>query len=240
MNTKGLFAIVLLLATTQAFASVGDYKETACSAEYFTANNCSACFEGTALANGDQINGLYDSWTNKNVNEQIIYKGEQVMPEIIPLSAGTTFVANPLDPIAFWKYWTEVIWTVSPTGSGIQEFILDAGKSVKFLDADLGASYTLTATDKAPGEVLGVLKFPLSYHDVDVDGNEGKKNTHIECVSYTSKVAAPVVVAPVEIVNPEPVQMTTVKTGPGESLLLMAFALLIAAGFIVVRNRKNT
>ncbi|MFA6090570.1 MAG: hypothetical protein WC774_02235 [Candidatus Gracilibacteria bacterium] len=239
MNTKGLFAIALLLTTTQAFASVGDYKETACSAEYFTANNCSACFEGMDLANGDQINGLYDSWMNKNTNEQIIYKGEQVMPEIIPLSAGTTFVANPLDPTTFWKYGTEVIWTDSPTGSGKQEFILDAAKSVKFLEADLGASYTLTATDKAAGEVLGVLKFPLSYHNVDLDGNEGKKETHIECVSYTSKAAAPVAVLPVEVINPVPTQMTTVKTGP-ESLLIMAFALLIAAGFVIVRNRKNT
>jgi hypothetical protein len=91
------------------------------------------------------------------------------------------------------------------------------------LEGDLGASYTLTSTDKKDGETLGVLKFPLSYHNVDADGNEGKKETHIECVAYTSKVAAAVAaVVPVEVVKPAPVtpivpepkKMTAVKTGP--------------------------
>lgn len=238
MNAKGLLGIVLLLATSQAFAAVGDYKETACTAEYFTANNCSACFEGNALAIGDQINGLYDSWTNKNTNEQLIYKDEQVMPEMAPIGT-TVFAPNPVDPTAFWKYGTQVIWTDSATGTGKQEFMLDAGKSVKFLESDLGASYSLASTDGKDGDVIGVLKFPLSYHNVDADGNEGKKETHIECVSYTAKVAA-VAVAPVETVKPAPVEpkkMTEVKTGP-ESLILMTLALLIAAGFVVVRNRK--
>lgn len=240
MNAKSLIGMALFLVTTQAFAAVSDYKEISCTAEYFTANNCGACFEGKSLANGDQVNGLYDSWTNKNVNEQLIYKDEQVMPEMVPLSAGTTFVANPLDTAAFWKYGTQVIWTESTTGTGKQEFMLDAGKSVKFLEADLGASYTLTATDKKDGEVVGVLKFPLSYHNVDADGNEGKKETHVECVSYTAK-ASVAKVTPVEIVKPkapEPKKLTTVKTGP-ESLLLMALALLIAAGLVVARNRKK-
>lgn len=237
-NTKGLLGIALFLVTAQTFAAVGDYKETACTAEYFTANNCSACFDGTALANGDQVNGLYDTWTNKNANEQLIYKDEQIMPEMVPLSSGTIFIANPIDPTAYWKYGNQVIWTDSMTGTGKQEFMLDAGKSVKFLEADLGASYTLTATDKKDGEVVGVLKFPLSYHNVDADGNEGKKETHIECVSYTAKVTAAAVV-PVEVVKPapEPKKLTTVKTGP-ESRILMTLALLIAAGFVVVRSRK--
>lgn len=239
MNTKGLLGIALFLVTAQAFAAVGDYKETACTPEYFTANNCSACFEGKALATGDQINGLYDSWTNKNTNEQLMYKDEQTMPEIVPVGA-TVFTPNPIDPTAFWKYGSQVIWTDSATGTGKQEFMLDSAKTIKFLEADLGASYSLASTDKKDGEVVGVLKFPLSYHNVDADGNEGKKETHIECVSYTAKVAA-VAVAPVEVVKPAPVvpqKMTTVKTGPTESLALMALALLIAAGFVVVKSRK--
>lgn len=238
-NTKSLLAIVLFLATTQAFAAVGDYKETACTAEYFTANSCGACFEGTSLATGDQINGLYDSWTNKNANEQLIYKDEQTMPQMMPLSSGTIFITNPIDPTAYWKYGNQVIWTDSATGTGKQEFMLDAGKSVKFLEADLGASHTLTATDKKDGEVIGVLKFPLSYHNVDADGNEGKKETHIECVSYTAKVAAAKVV-PTEVIKPapQPKTMTKVKTGP-ESLILMTLALLIAAGVVIMRNRKS-
>ncbi len=247
MNTKGLMGIVFLLATTQTFAAVGDYKETACTAEYFTTNSCTACFEGTALSVGDQVTGLYDSWTNKNANEQLIYKDEQVMPQMVPVSAGTVFAANPTDPMAYWKYGSQVIWTDSATGSGKQEFMLDAGKSVKFLEADLGASYTLTSTDKKSGAVVGVAKFPLSYHNVDADGNEGKKETHIECVAYTAKVAA-IAAAPVEVVKPAPQSTpqpapnvpkptTAVKTGP-ESLIFVTLALLITAGFVVIRRRK--
>ncbi len=235
MSYKSLLGIALFLTTTQAFAAVGDYKEIACTAEYFTANNCSACFEGKALSTGDQINGLYDSWTNKNANEQLIYKDEQVMPEIVALTPGTIFVANPIDPAAYWKYGNQVIWTDSATGTGKQEFMLDAGKTVKLLEADLGASYTMTATDAQNGAVVGVLKFPLSYHNVDADGNEGKKETHLECVSYAAK-AAPI--AAVEIVKPEPTKLTTVKTGPEESLALLAIALLVAAGLVIVRSRK--
>ncbi|MDD2917013.1 MAG: hypothetical protein PHH70_04180 [Candidatus Gracilibacteria bacterium] len=237
-NMKGLLGVALLLVTSQTFASVGDYREIDCNADYFTANNCSACFEGKAVAVGDQINGLYDTWTNKNANEQIIYKDEQSMPEIVPVIAGTVFLANPLDPVAYWKYGNQVIWTDSATGTGKQEFMLDAGKSIKFLEADLGASYTMTANNAPNGSVVGVVKFPLSYHNVDADGNEGKKETHIECVSYTTKPTT-VTVAPVEVVKPEPKKLTTVKTGPEESLALFAIALLIAAGVVVVRNRKS-
>ena len=241
MNTKYLLGAVALLATTQTFASVGDYKETACTASYFTANNCTACFEGKAVAVGDQINGLYDTWTNKNSNEQLIYKDEQSFPTLVPLSSGTVFLANPVDPASYWKYGNQVIWTDSATGTGKQEFMLDAGKTVKFLEADLGASYTLNTSDVANGAVAAVLAFPISYHNVDADGNEGKKETHIECVSYTAKVLA-AVVAPVEVVQPlpnppVPQKITAVKTGP-EALIFMTLALLIAAGFMVVKNRK--
>ncbi len=246
MNTKSLLGMIVLLTTTQTFASVGDYKEIACTADYFTAQSCTACFEWKALSVGDQINGLYDSWTNKNTNEQLIYKDEQNMPEMIPTSSGTVFLANPVDPSAYWKFGNQVIWTDSATGTGKQEFMLDAGKSIKFLEAELGASYTLSSTDKKTNEVIWVLKFPLSYHDVDADGNEGKKETHIECVSYTANVATAVApspsvkpTTPTTPIAPEPKKLTTVKTGP-ESLILMTLAFFIAAGFIVFRGKKSS
>lgn len=239
MNTKILISGALLLMSTSAvFAAVGDYKETACTAE-LTSQSCDVCFTGDKVAPGGQVTGFFDSWTNKNQNEQIIYKDEQTMPEMIALSSGTVFTANPLDPESFWKFGSAVIWTDSATGTGKQEFMLDAGKTVRYIEADLGASYTLTSTDRAGGEVVGVLRFPLNYHNVDTDGNEGKKETITECVAYTADVAT-AKVTPVETVQPtpEPKKMTTVKTGPGESLVLVAMALLIAAGLVAVRRRK--
>lgn len=241
MSIKNILLASLVLATTvtTTFAAVGDYKEIACTQEYFTANSCGQCFEGGKLAVGDKISGLYDMWTNKNKTEQIAYKDEQTFPEIVPLSSGTTFTANPLDASAFWKYGSEVIWTDSATGTGKQEFMLDAGKSLKFMEADLGAAYTLDTTDKSNGEVIALAKFPVAYHNVDEDGNEGTKETHIECVAYTADVAvaaaAPVVTPPA----PEPKKMTAVKTGPESSLLLFAVALLLSALIIAMRNRRR-
>jgi len=241
MNTKILISGALLLMSTSAvFAAAGEYKETACTAEYFTSQSCDLCFTGDKVAPGWQITGLFDSWTNKNQNEQIIYKDEQTMPEMVALSSGTVFTANPLDPESFWKFGSAVIWTDSATGTGKQEFMLDAGKTVRFIEGDLGASYTLTSTDKAGGEVVGVLKFPLNYHNVDADGNEGIKESHTECVAYTADVAT-AVVTPVETVQPtptpEPKKMTTVKTWP-ESTILVILTLLIAAGLVAIRKRK--
>lgn len=242
MNAKNIIVLALVASATMtstAFAAVGDYKEIACDAAYFSANSCKACFEGKAIAVGEAVNGLYDGWTNKNASEQLIYKDEQTMPSMVPTSPATTFVANPSDPALFWKFGKEIIWTDSTTGTGRQEFMLSAGKTVRFLEGDLGASYTLSATDKKAGETVGVLVIPINYHNVDVDGNEGKREVHTECVAYTSKAAIARVV-PVETVKPAqlPPKMTTVKTGPQE-MILVALALLIAAGFIVARNRKT-
>lgn len=240
MNTKILISGALLLMSTSAvFAAAGDYKETTCTATYFTSQSCDLCFTGDKVAPGGQITGLFDSWTNKNQNEQIIYKNEQTMPEMVAMSSGTVFTANPADPESFWKFGSSVIWTDSATGTGKQEFMLDAGKTVQYIESDIGASYTLASTDKAGGEVVGILKFPLNYHNVDADGNEGVKETITECVAYTADVAT-AKVTPVETVQPtpEPKKMTTVKTGPGESIVLVAIALLISAGLILIRRRK--
>lgn len=240
MSTGKILAFTLLVSatiTTTTFAAVGNYKEISCDAAYFANNSCNACFEGKAVSVGDEINGLYDMWSNKNSTEQLIYKDEQVMPSMVTTSAGTTFTANPSDPSLFWKFGPQIIWTDSATGSGKQEFMLDAGKTVRFLEGDIGAAYKLASTDKANGEVVGVLAIPTSYHNIDADGNEGKKQVHIECVSYTNKAAVAKVV-PVEIVKPAPApKLTTVKTGP-EEMILVAVALLIAAGFVIVKNRK--
>lgn len=232
--------VVVLASVSSAFASVGDYKETSCAQDYFTANNCTACFDGGNVTVGQKIGGLYDTWTNKNSDEQVIYKDEQTFPSMKATSEGTVFGSNPVDAATFWKYGADVIWVDSNTGSGKQEFVLEAGKSAKFLEADLGASYAMEKTDKKAGEVVGVLAFPLSYHNLDKDGNEGKRTTHIECVAYKSN-AAVAKVAPVVVAKPAPVipkEVTKVKTGP-ESIVIIALAFLIAAGVMAIRRRNS-
>gem|GEM_PF-4556006 len=53
MNTKILISGALLLMSTSAvFAAAGEYKETACTAEYFTSQSCDLCFTGDKVAPG--------------------------------------------------------------------------------------------------------------------------------------------------------------------------------------------
>lgn len=229
-----LAAALVIASVSQAFALPGDYKEIQCSTQsFFAANNCNQCFEGGKVAVGQKITGLYDTWTNKNTTEQIAYKDEQVYPDMVNLGgSGVSWKITPSDPKLFWKYGTEVLWVDSLTGSGKQEFVLDPGKTVTYMEADLGANVSLEKSDKTAGEYVGLMRFPVAFHDVATDGKDGPLQMHYECVAFASE-AAP---APTPAPTPTP-QATEVKTGP-ESFLLLAFAALLSLSFFAFRRKQ--
>ncbi|MDQ1344326.1 MAG: hypothetical protein QG650_1046 [Patescibacteria group bacterium] len=231
-----LAAALAFASISQAFALPGDYKEIECSTQaFFTANNCNQCFEGGKVAVGQKITGLYDTWTNKNATEQIAYKDEQVYPEMVNLGGeGVSWKNTPSDPATFWKYGTEVLWVDSLTGTGKQEFVLDPSKTVTFMEADLGANVSLEKSDKTAGEYVGLMKFPVAFHDVNDAGKDGPVQTHYECVAFASDaVAAPAAPKPA----PVPPKATAVKTGP-ESFLFVALALLLSLSLVAFRRKK--
>ncbi len=230
-----LAATLSLFAISSAFALPSDYKEVDCStASFFAANNCNQCFDGGKVAVGQKITGLYDTWTNKNDTEQIAYKDEQVYPEMVNLGGeGVSWKSNPSDPSLFWKYGSEVVWVDSLTGTGKQEFVLDPGKTITFMEADLGANYSLEKSDKTAGETIGLAKFPLAFRDVSAAGKEGDLQMHYECVAYAAESAP----APAPQPKPVPPQATVVKTGP-ESFLLLALAALLSLSFVAFRRKK--
>lgn len=234
-TSLALAAALTLVTVSNAFALPGDYKEIECSTQaFFAANNCNQCFDGGKVAVGQKITGLYDTWTNKNAAEQIAYKNEQVYPEIVNLGGdATSWKSTPSDPSLFWKYGAEVLWVDSLTGTGKQEYVLDPGKTVTFMEADLGANYSLEKTDKKAGEAVGLAKFPVAFHDVSADGKESAVQLHYECVAFASE-AAP---APAPVVKPVTPQATVVKTGP-ESFLLLALAALLTLSFVAFRRKK--
>ena len=168
-----LLTVVAMSATLVASAAPGDYKEIPCTSQaFFSANSCNQCFEGGKVTVGQKITGLRDTWTNGTKNELIAYKDEQVYPEVVSLGgAGTSWVANPSNPSLYWKYGTDVIWVSSLTGSGKQEYSLDTGKTITFMESDFGASYALDKTDSKGGYV-GLMKFPVVYHEVSAGGQE--------------------------------------------------------------------
>lgn len=236
MKASAFFVSALsatILGVSSVSALPGDYKEIQCATQsFFAANSCNQCFDGGKVTVGQKLTGFYDTWTNKNQSEQVAYKGEQSYPEMVNLGGtATSWKAIPDDAATYWKYGAEIIWVDSLTGSGKQEYTLDPGKTVTFMEADLGASYSLEKTDKKAGEFVGLMKFPVAYHDVSSSGNEGEKLNHVECVAFASVAAA----APAA---PKPVpQATAVKTGP-ESFLLIAFALLLSFVFVAYRRKK--
>lgn len=246
---RASFAVTLsAVAVSSAFAAVNDYKEVACDADFFKTNGCNQCFDGGTVSSGQKLTGFYDMWVNKNKTEQIMYKGEQSLPEMVSLTTGSKWISNPVDPSAFWKFGQQIVWVDSLTGSGKQEYTLDGEKSVRVYEADLGAAYALEKTDAKPGAPVGLLRFPLNYHDVDQDGNEKPKALHVECVAYAlsgtvaeppKPVVKPPVVTPKPTVKPQPKpELTKVKTGP-EEFVLVFLTMLIVVGIMFMRRRVH-
>lgn len=215
-------------------SSVGEYKTVACSSNaLFGANSCDQCFEGNSVKVGDMLTGLFDNWTNTTANILTAYKEEQKMPNMVKIG-NTSWITTPADETKMWKYPVDIQWVSSGTG-GKSQYILNAGQKVKFIEADMGAKYTLEKTDKKNGEIIGMLRFPVVSHVVDNSGNEGTADTHYECVSYKlSAVIAPVPTTPT---TPTPEKMTETKTGP-ETLILIIAAFFIAFGLMFSLRRR--
>jgi hypothetical protein len=236
-----------------AFADIGEYAEIKCDSPEFAQNNCNQCFDGGKVAIGEKLTNLFDTWTNANPTEEIIYKDEQSMPELINLGGDKTkWSSVPDDPTRFWKFANEIAWvnsafsnvssstgTVASSGSTItgttpssskQEFLLEANNKIRFLESDLGAVHTLEATDKKDGDSVGLIKYSLNYHDISADGNESSVKNHVECVSYklSGEQAKPPVVPPTA---------TKVKTGPGMLIIILA-ALGLGFGIVRLKGKK--
>lgn len=117
--------------------------------------------------------------------------------------------------------------------------MINPGSKVKFYEADLGAGYTFEKTDKKNGEMIGMLRFPVVAHVMDMNtANEGAATTHYECVAY--KLDEPAVAtgtgATPEKKTP-PKEATQTETGP-ETLLLIIAAFFIAFGMMFTLRRR--
>lgn len=138
-----------------------------------------------------------------------------------------------------------MVFTPSKTsGSGAKtnEFAMKPGQSYKILEASLGANYQLERTDKKNGDYIGLVKFPVNFHNVDdVTGQIGPTTSHLECVAYA--LSAPVeaeVKPPVVKVPPTtPPHATNVKTGAADTFLFFGLAMLLALAFMFARKRKS-
>lgn len=238
-TTTALPAAPATPITPVAGSSLGEYKTVSCSSNSaFTINSCDQCFDGGTVKVGERLTGLFDNWSNSSAATLSAYKEEQKTPNMVRFGA-STWTTTPASEAAVWKYSSDIVWVVPP-GETKNQFLLAPGQKVKFLEAELGAGYTLQSTDKKAGEMVGLLRFPTVYHTLDLaTATEGAATTHYECVSY--KLDAPAPVAPAATGGtkaPEPTApVTQTETGP-ETLLLIAAAFFIAFGMMFTLRRR--
>ncbi len=189
------------------------------------------------MKTGEKITGLFDNWTNSSNMTLSAYKEEQKTPNMVRFG-NSTWSTTPASESNIWKYSSDVIW-VMPSGETKSQIILGGSQKIKFYEADIGAGYTLDKTEKKPGDLVGMLRFPVVSHTMDLNtASEGSATTHYECVAY--KYDAPIVVTPTATgmtKTPEPSQVTKTKTGP-ETVLLIAAAFFIAFGMMFTLRRR--
>ena len=242
-STLTLDAAPTTMVAASMGSSLGEYKTVACNTNpAFETNSCNECFVGGSVQIGGDLNGLFDNWTNNTTNMLVAYKDEQQLPTMA--SFGSTWTNEPSDLSKFWKNSSDVSWITMTGSSARPQSILNPGQKVKFLESELGARYTLTASEKKDGDIVGLLRYPIVSHMVDgLTGTEGAATTHYECVSYT--LAAPVVAptptptpAP-ETPAPTPGEVTQTATGPAETLILIVAAFFIAFGMMFSLRKRN-
>ena len=219
-----------------AGSALGEYKSVACnSSPAFATNSCNQCFVGGSVKIGDSVSGLFDNWTNATTNILIAYKDEQKLPNMVAL--GSTWTSTPVDQSKFWKNSADITWVPSGASGSRMNYILQPGQKVRFVEADLGAGYKLTKSDKKNGEMIGLLRFPVVSHAVDTTtGTEGAATTHYECVSYTLAQATTPTPTPT---TPPPAEVTKTQTGPAETLILIVAAFFIAFGMMFSLRKRS-
>jgi hypothetical protein len=226
-------------ATTTATANsqtlaLGENKSVSCSSNSsFGANSCDQCFDGGSVTVGKRLTGLFDNWTNDTTSLMIAYQSEQKNPNMIAFGI-TKWTATPTDETKVWKNSSDIIWTPTQSGSTKLQYILGAGQKIKFIETDLGAGYTLEKTDRKNGDLVGMIKYPIVSHIVDVTGTEGAAKIHNECVAYT--LSAPVV-APAKPIKITP-EITKTETGPTETIILIIAAFFIAFGLMFSLRKR--
>lgn len=234
---------ILAMSSVSAVSAAGNYTEVACTTDpSFNANQCNQCFDGGTLGVGGKVSDLYDDWKNTGSGSMIAYQKDQTWPTMVNLGgSGTAFSQNPADQALFWKYGRDTIWINSKERAGDKEYELAAGKSVRFFEGELGASFSLDRTNVKNGQTVGLMKFPVKFVRVSDDGTESAPATHTECVLFRASVveAAPVVVTPAPVIpKPQPQAVTHTKTGP-EMTILLAIAASGAVALWMVRRKRQ-
>lgn len=223
MFKKIFVSILLLMITIPSFAA---YNEIECSTNaVFSENSCNQCFDWWSKVEWDHLGLLSDLWMNVTDVQKILYKEEQVDPEMISLDpANVSWVETPSSE-GFWEYTDEFNALYSDVEEG---YVLDAWKSVTWIKSSLSHAYKLDMNTASEWSDIGLLVYPITTHNILADGEITIDNTeHKECVLFKSWTPSEVV---------EPTQLP--ETGPAEFMLLIIVAMVLGFGVLQLRARS--
>ena len=221
VSTAMLFSFTL----TSSYAAL---SEVSCSTNQdFTANSCSQCFTGGTVSVGDNKGLLTDIWENNSDANQVLFKEEQEMPQMIALGGANWTEVKASDSVDFWEFTSGLEALYDDDNLG---YTLAPGASVTWIESTLGSAYQVVSNAPS-GSNAGILAYDIAVHMVEDDGNIAlETESHRECVLYTSAGEAS---APSEVVVPS--TPTLPATGP-EHMLLALVALLLGFGFLKFRK----
>lgn len=223
--SKKLLAIISLLAiATPSFAA---YEEIECSTDtVFSENACNQCFDWGTKMQWDHLGLLSDLWMNVTDVAKILYKEEQVDPEMVNLDVDNVNWTLTPNSENFWDYTDEF----NDLYSDLDEwYVLEAGKSITWLKSALSHAFKLETNTSGEWQNIGLLVYPITTHNILADGEITIDNSeHRECVLFKSGEAAEE-----EIVPPKKLP----ETGPAEFMLLAILAMILGFGLLKFRNR---
>jgi len=223
---KKLIAIISLFAIVTPWYAA--YEEIECSTDtVFSENSCNQCFDWGTKMQWDYLGLLSDLWMNVTDVAKILYKEEQVDPEMVNLDSDNVNWSMTPNNEKFWEYTADFNALYSDLDGW---YVLDAGKSITWLQSSLSHAFNLEKNTAAEWQNIGLLVYPITTHnmlkswDITVDSSE-----HKECILFKSWEAAKKVIVP-------PKKLP--KTGPGEFLLLAILAMILGFGLLKFKTRS--
>lgn len=191
----------------------------------YAENSCNQCFDGGAVAVGDNKGELFDIWENNSDKDQLLFKEEQEMPKMMPLSGASWSENKAGEGIDFWQYTPELDALNDKENLGEK---LPAGQSVKWIASSLGSAYELTSSNAMAGDNVGLLTYDIAVRSLAADGSiDTDAIKHRECVLFKAAGGSTPVI-------PETPELP--ETGP-EHILLAFVALLLGFGFLKMRRK---
>ncbi len=218
-----------------SFSSYAAYDMVSCETEnVFSENSCSQCFHGGSVHVGDNKWLLSDTWQNADTRDQIMFKEEQDMPQMMPLSGATWTELKASDSIDFWQY-TETLENLYDEDN--LGYLLPTGESVMWIESSLGSAYQLSSSSVDAGTPIGLLMYDLAVHNVENDEVELDATSQRSCVKFDAAWPhdGSMNTGAEQMLSQTPEQLP--DTG-AEHVLLIVVALMLGFGFLKFRARK--